>query len=161
MRIGSSWTLEPAEVSDIAAMIADVRPEDVEEWDASVEGGLAQLPNAIQDSQKHGEVWCIKHFEGTADIMWGVAEFGGCPAVVWLLGTLRGQENAFWMLAECREFYEAFFKRWPDTICWSDERQEVHHRWLEHMGYQHILTQPYGPYGYPFRVYRRTALEAQ
>jgi hypothetical protein len=59
------------------------------------------------------------------------------------------------MLHSLRDWLDEFFARWPWTMCLSDERNTVHHRWLEWMGYEHAETVNHGPYQFPFRLYEK------
>jgi hypothetical protein len=148
------YRVRRARVADSETVLLDIREKDKAEWDASVPGGLALLADCINSS---AECWSvIDDATGRAHIIWGVVPRYDYCDTTWLLGTNEGQAQCAWIFQECRELTTAFFRRWPYTECWSDERNTVHHQWLEWLGYglhrHHVIL---GPQGLPFRHYRK------
>lgn len=152
-RIGNdTYRLRPARVGDALDILERVRKVDLEEWEASASGGILHLPNAVKHA---AECWCAyRTVTGSPEIIGGVNTGDGDP-YAWLIGTDLAERDAWWMLNDTREFWEQLWQRWPTCQCWSDDRNMVHHRWLEWMGFRLLGTEPWGHLGLPFRHYAR------
>jgi len=124
---------------------------DVQEWEASIEGGIANLGFCIGASEDAWTFWRDQR----AQMILGVVTEGNAMPTTWLIGTDKAQEDAQWLLQDCREFIEAFFKRWPQTECFCDERNEAHHRWVRWLGYREHQRLRLGPQDRMFINFRK------
>ena len=143
-------------MEDAERILEYIRQEDLEEWEASVEGGLVWLPGSIADST---ERVCLA--DAASDdplVLFGVIDRGpDLPADIWMVASVFGPPRAVaaWHLAI--DWIKGFWERWPDVHCWSDARNLVHHRWLEWLGFKCLHVASWGHKGLPFHYYRRQA----
>jgi hypothetical protein len=147
------YRLRSSAIRDADTVLRDIRQEDTDEWDASVEGGVEEhLGYSIMMSD---ECWTLADYRtDEAHVIFGVKSYaakGRAYASTWMLGTNRSAKDATWLLQAGREFSREFFERWPLTECWSDARNTHHHRWLLWEGYApNARSEAHGPLGLPF-----------
>jgi hypothetical protein len=154
LHFGERYVLRHSRPGDAFTILKDLRQEDRDEWDISVEGGVdVHLLGSIMGSAECYTVADTK--DDSAHVIFGV--FPLPEPTTWMLGTNQGQVDCGWMLGMAREFYGDFFTRWPNTVCYSAPENAVHHRWLEWMRYRLIKATPWGPFGKLFYEYRKEA----
>lgn len=153
--LGGRYVLRRAAPNDAHTVLRDLRMDDWEEWELSIQGGVpANLENSILVSD---ECYTIADTRtGAAHIIFGVASQASGPPTTWLLGTNSVEQDAAWLLLECRPFYLEFFSWWPHTVCYSAPHNVTHHKWLLWMGYRLAKVTPWGDAGLPFHEYVKT-----
>lgn len=155
MIVGSgAYVIRPARAEDAAAIAQSIRPVDIEEWEASAEGGVAHLKASITEAS---ECWAACRSEGTLapQIIGGINPGSGERGVAWLIGTPLAERDALWLHHATSKFWEDLYGRWPRLECWSYHLNTEHHRWLAWMGWRHVETVPWGHLGLPFHYFRR------
>lgn len=146
--VGSKYVIRKSVRQDAWFILQSIRKEDIEEWAASVTGGIANLENSVVTST---ECWTVADLQGLPVMIFGVVD-GDVPTT-WAVATHEAELNAIWMWKEAAVWIADFFKRWPNTQCLSDDRNTVHHRWLEWLGYELQDVVSFGPFCFPFRYY--------
>jgi hypothetical protein len=152
------WGMRRSIPYDARTILHDLRKDDVEEWAQSVSGGIENLLGEIQES---AECWTCHDQHQIAHVIAGVKVFrfpeeGDTKInISWMIGTNTAELHAVGLMKEFYSYYQGFFGRWPDTWCYTDVRNVVHHRWLAYWGYEVIREIPYGPNGAPFYEMRR------
>lgn len=149
---GGAYILRPARPRDGKAL--KPRQCDIQEWDASIAGGVSLLPLNIHLSD---EAWTIatKKAPWQPHMIFGVVTQGNPLPTTWLIGSDLAQRDAAWLLHECRQFMAEFFTRWPLSECFSDARNTEHHRWIKWLGYSLVTIKRMGPKTMPFHHYRK------
>lgn len=151
------YTRDP-KPDDVRRIAADLRRDDILEWQYSDPRGILMLQPSIDYSDLCGEVGVIaRQDDDSPHIIWGVLpQFGGVP-LCWMLGTNEAERNGLTMLVLFSEFQRGVLDRWGHTRCYTHVTNGVHHKWLKWFGFKHMWTGPWGPYGEQFHMYERGA----
>lgn len=154
MDVGESLILRNATEEDGVTILGEIRQEDIEEWNASIEGGICWLRDSIRQSTE--AVSLVDKATGHPIVIFGVIPRDRLPTDIWMVASVFGPPRAMVAWHLCIDWIEGFWRRWPDVHCWSDARNLVHHRWLEWLGFQRgPRDRPWGHLGLPFHYYRR------
>jgi hypothetical protein len=149
--LGDRYKLRYANRYDAYSVLRDLREADREEWNKSVLGGVRS--NLAQSITQSAEAYTVvRREDDVAQVIFGVVDSKPVQTT-WLLGTNEGQRIAGSLSYSLHGFYSDLFFRHPHTRCYSDPGNEVHHRWLQWLGYKLIGTEPWGPYGDLFLLF--------
>lgn len=153
MILGDSLELRPARLEDAELILEDIRDEDVEEWRASVNGGIFWLEDCLRTSTE--AVTLCDRPSGRPLVLFGCHRRDEGPSDIWMVASVEGPARATvgWYLA--KEWIDAFWERWPDVHCNSHVSNVVHHRWLEWLGFWRGPQRPWGVLGHEFIYFRR------
>lgn len=143
----------PFLVTDALPVDADlislrVRKEDIDEWAISTtEKFIPALSESIRTSEG-----CVTIFD-RQDLPVLIA--GGQPwpdgrVLTWMVIAQGLEDYGLALMKDYRPPLDAFLSRWPEHECFSDARNEVHHKWLRYLGYIDQGIVKWGPYGAPF-----------
>ena len=153
LKLGDTLILRRATEDDALQILGDIRDEDVEEWEASVEGGIFWLENCMKQSQE--AVTLADRASDVPLVIFGCIEREKLPADIWMVASVFGpaRANVGWYLAI--DWINEFWERWPDVHCNSDARNLVHHRWLHWLKFDRGPQRPWGIQGKDFIYFRR------
>ena len=141
---------------DIAPIAASMRPEDRAEV-------LAASGDTPINALRYGYLYCDECFTVVAqESREPVAMFGykvvekDVGAVVWLLASTRLLDYRWSFLRQSRQWMDYFQTKVPLLYNAVDQRNTVHIRWLDWLGFQFIRTIPeYGTMKLPFVEFAR------
>lgn len=123
------------------------RQEDIDEWEASFDGGIeANLEDSIRSSLIYGE--CLTVEDGASNLPLVIV--GALPDAhgtvhTWMVMAEGSEPKALAMMYHHKHEVDGFFERWPNTVCYSHEQNLVHHRWLLYVGYRRMEAVVAGP----------------
>lgn len=117
---------------DIDYVAEHMRPEDIEECAA---GGLSPL-SALIIGWQSGDTWALITPLGDPCAILGVheTEEPGCGKI-WMLGTPEIEKYPMTFLKNCRPVLDELFKDYKLLSNWSYYKNEVHHKWLQWLGF--------------------------
>lgn len=145
----------PSVVPDVAAVAKDIRPEDAAEILAA--SGLNPMSGLMTGYLHSDECWtiCTKD-AGKPVALFGFRKVDENKAVVWLLGTKDLPKYGTRFLRESRDWIDRFHKKADLLFNAVDQRNTVHIRWLEWLGFKFIRVIPqYGHLKLPFVEFAR------
>lgn len=144
--------------AELAYLAANIRVADVEEIIAATEGGTQLSPQRLYYIMKEEVAVSDKVLlvyepnTRTPMIIAGVGAFGEYPHMgdVWLHATDAIVKHKFAFLKAARYGLELFTKNYNVLSCSTDERNTLHLKWLQWLGFvplaRHIYSDPTIPF---------------
>lgn len=141
----------PATMAHIAHVAEHMRQADIDELAACGKTPQAVLSLGLIASEEcyagliYGEPVCI----------FGVRLENWKWSTPWLLGTDAIEKNRRIFMRESRLWFTEFAAKYGNLRNWVDVRNEKSIAWLKWLGFEVGDPIPYGPYGMPFRPFKR------
>ena len=146
------YTIVPAEVQHIEAMLPHVRQADVDElWASTMSTPEEALRLGLKMSSEcwaglvDGEPFCVFGVV-PGSILGGI----GLP---WLVGTEGIQKHRRFFLRGSKSFGQHWLETFDSLVNLVDARNTVAIRWLKWMGFQFSPPTPAGPLMLPFHLF--------
>jgi len=142
-------------VPDVAAVSKDIRPEDAAEIRAA--SGMEPFAGLMTGYLHSDECWTIcTAKDHKAIALFGLRMADEGQGVVWLLATNDLPKYGIRFLRESRGWIDRFHQKADLLFNAVDQRNTVHIRWLEWLGFKFIRVIPeYGHLKLPFVEFAR------
>tara|TARA_Y100001938_G_C8091552_1_gene435379 strand:- start:3157 stop:3609 length:453 start_codon:yes stop_codon:yes gene_type:complete len=137
--------------SHVAAVFNNLREDDRNEIEALGKDPFMSLKQGFKAS-KPCYTWMYKD-EPSA--LFGCVPFSEQAAAVWMLGTDNIANHKYAFMKTCVPFHKQLVRPYALTGNIIDERNKVHVRFIEHLGYQIINRVLVGPKQLPFLEFGR------
>ena len=122
------------EEGDIPYLSKHLRPEDK----AEIKAASGNSPkNGISDAVQLGETWVGVHNQGPW-VIWGYTFTDPKVATVWCLATTQISQHRSVFLRVWVSWLDSLGQNFQYLNCFTDSRNEEHHRWLKFMRFKRI-----------------------
>lgn len=142
------------ELSDVDALIANMRGQDVDEVHAT---GRTDLRAVVEEGLARSVFSVAARVGGETACIFGVAPFATAldpRGVPWMLGTHLVPRNARTLMRLTPRYIRAMLEVFPHLINHVHARNTLAIAWLRHMGFAvHDKTHPVGPAAEPFHLF--------
>lgn len=128
--------LRPATAYDAMSLAPRLREQDLEEIaHGSGAEPLSVLKNALRTSTFSQ---AITTDSGLVVALWGVVPLSDRQGSIWMLGAPEIEQVSLPFLRACRPSVDAMHAEFPELLCASWHRNELHHRWLRWLGFEQV-----------------------
>lgn len=138
--------VRPPEEGDVAAILKDVRFEDLAEWFA---GTGAMMSDLVPEAVRTSDLVRVAGDERGPLIMWGASGGGR----LWMFCTNRAERHAWSLHRVLGPSMDELTGRYGDVHCLADARNASHLRWLTWLGFEELGDVDLAPFGLTFKVY--------
>jgi len=144
----------PAVPDDAVRLIADIRPADRLELEATA---ARPLVDTVLESLALSDEPLAAESDGRLLCLLGIAPFQLLSdiGVPWLIGTNALRAKRKTLLAEGRRFVSFVSPQYPRLANMVDARNTESVGWLRRLGFAIDPPVPFGPYGLPFHRFHR------
>ena len=137
--------------SHVATVYNNLRQADRDEIEALGKDPFMALKQGFKAS-KPCYTWMYKD-EPSA--LLGCVPYSDQAAAVWMLGTDNISSHKYSFMKTCVPFHKELVRPYALTGNRVDERNRVHVRFIEHLGYRFVSRKLIGPYQLPFLEFGR------
>lgn len=142
---------------DIADLVADMRPADRAELEASIGRGVDQAGMLADVIARSSHAWAIL-VNGRLGMIGGLFPMGtlagGEEAQPWMMATTAMERAPGTLMKVALRYLSVMKGCYPRLSNHVDARNEKSIRWLRRIGFiVHTHTVPFGPYGMPFHPF--------
>lgn len=137
--------------SHVSAVYNNLRQADRDEIEALGKDAFTSLKQGFKES-KPCYTWMYK--DKPAALL-GCVPYSENAAAVWMLGTDDISNHKYSFMKTCVPFHKELVRPYTLTGNMVDERNKVHVRFIEYLGYRFISRKLVGPYQLPFLEFGR------
>jgi len=132
--VSNGGHIRRAEERDIPYLAENLRPEDKDE----IKAASGRDPESgIRHAVDLQEAWVGVHDQGPW-VIWGHLVIQPKVATVWCLATTQLKEHRAVFLRVSSSWFNSFGTQFRSLNCFTDSRNEEHHRWLKFMRFKRI-----------------------
>ncbi len=137
--------------SHVASVYNNLRQADRDEIEALGKDPFTSLKQGFKESAPC-YTWM---YEDEPSALFGCVPHGESAAAIWMLGTDNIANHKYAFMKTCVPFHKELVRPYHLTGNIIDERNKVHMRFIEHLGYKFINRRAVGPQNLPFLEFAR------
>ena len=137
--------------SHVSAVYNNLREADRNEIEALGKDPFTSLMQGFKESAPC-YTWM---YEDEPSALFGCVPYTNNAAAIWMLGTDNIANHKYAFMKTCVPFHKELVRPYQLTGNIIDERNKVHMRFIEHLGYKFINRRSVGPKGLPFLEFAR------
>lgn len=148
----------PATLDHAMAILPHIRPEDRAEWVAGTgDPTRLRLAAAVENHKGFARSVFVSDVDHPL-LIWGAGEVEGRPGTgqAWLIASVAALPYAIGLHSILPEELPILDMTFPHSVAYADQRNVVHHRWLQWLGFERVGLLRLGPWRLPFYQYERS-----
>jgi len=140
---------------DVMGLVANIRPADYAEWYAQLEHRDDVAKSIAVAALRHTEGGVVRVLRvgtravaiwGSRPCEWPIPPYLGAPTrLAWMVATKEAEKHVLSLHRVLKQQVREAHAGCSTLVCYADERNTLHHKWLEHFGFKFTGRAACGP----------------